>query len=56
MLEPTFAMQLSKYIHEQISSKQASIWLAQREGRAKDGNDRTQVGLLTMLGLSGKKI
>jgi hypothetical protein len=30
------------------------VWIAQREGRAKDGNDRTQVGLLTMLSLSGK--
>lgn len=50
-----YSMQLSTYIHDLISKKNASVWIAQREGRAKDGNDRTQVGLLTMLGLSGKK-
>jgi glycerol-3-phosphate O-acyltransferase len=50
-----YSMQLSNYIHDLINSKSASVWIAQREGRAKDGNDRTQAGLLTMLGLSGKK-
>jgi hypothetical protein len=30
------------------------VWIAQREGRAKDGNDRTQVGLIKMLSLSCK--
>lgn len=48
------SLQMSNYIHQLITNKTASVWIAQREGRAKDGNDRTQVGLLTMLGLSGK--
>lgn len=43
---------LSSYIREKISANKSSIWLAQREGRAKDGNDKTQQGLLKMLNLS----
>jgi glycerol-3-phosphate O-acyltransferase len=50
------SMQLSTYIQQLITNKQSSVWIAQREGRAKDGNDRTQVGLLTMLSLSGKDL
>lgn len=49
------SLQMSAYIHKLITEKIDSVWIAQREGRAKDGNDRTQVGLLTMLSLSGKK-
>lgn len=48
------SLQMSAYIHKLITEKIDSVWIAQREGRAKDGNDRTQVGLLTMLSLSGK--
>lgn len=48
------SLQMSNYIQQLITQKTASVWIAQREGRAKDGNDRTQVGLLTMLSLSGK--
>ncbi len=43
------AIQLSRYIHFAITQKKASIWLAQREGRCKDSNDRTQESLLKML-------
>ncbi len=43
--------QLSEYIHYAILEKKESIWLAQREGRAKDSNDRTQESLLKMLAL-----
>ena len=43
---------LSKYISETIIKKNHSVWIAQREGRAKDGNDRTQPGLLNMVGMS----
>ena len=46
------SMRMSNYIFEQISQNQDSVWIAQREGRAKDGNDRTQIGLLKMLSLS----
>ena len=40
---------LSKYIRDAITSGKSSIWIAQREGRAKDGIDTTEQGLLKML-------
>lgn len=43
---------LSKYIHDIIINHHHSVWIAQREGRAKDGNDRTQPGILNMVGMS----
>lgn len=43
---------LSAYIRHKIVEKGSSIWLAQKEGRAKDGNDQTQQGVLKMLNLS----
>jgi hypothetical protein len=45
---------LSAYIAHTIQDKNQSIWLAQREGRAKDANDRTQESLLKMLNMGGK--
>ena len=45
---------LSEYIREQIEHGR-SVWLAQREGRAKDGNDRTQASVIKMLTMSGAK-
>ncbi len=45
---------LSHYIRYTITEKGQSIWIAQREGRSKDGNDRTQIGLLKMLNISGE--
>lgn len=45
---------LSNYISETIMQNNHSVWIAQREGRAKDGNDRTQPGLLNMLGMSAQ--
>lgn len=48
------SMRMSAYIHEMIHTGQDSIWLAQREGRSKDGNDRTQIGILKMLSLSNQ--
>jgi hypothetical protein len=44
---------LSAYIAHTIQDKNQSIWLAQREGRAKDANDRTQESLLKMLNMGG---
>ncbi|MDD3490687.1 MAG: 1-acyl-sn-glycerol-3-phosphate acyltransferase, partial [Paludibacter sp.] len=44
---------LSSYIRLTINEKQQSIWIAQREGRAKDSNDRTQESLLKMMNMSG---
>ncbi|MBW2621841.1 MAG: 1-acyl-sn-glycerol-3-phosphate acyltransferase [Deltaproteobacteria bacterium] len=46
--------ELSAYIWHQIKSGQA-IWIAQREGRAKDGNDFTNPAMLSMLHLSERK-
>lgn len=45
---------LSSYIRYTLNTKKHSIWIAQREGRSKDGNDRTQVSLLKMLNISGE--
>ncbi len=47
------ARQLSAYIHYAIADKHQSVWIAQREGRAKDSNDLTQESLLKMLALQG---
>lgn len=44
----------SKYIRQSIEEG-VSIWIAQREGRAKDGWDRTEPALLKMLGLAHKE-
>ena len=44
---------LSKYIRLNITEQQSSIWLAQRQGRTKDGLDMTEQGLLKMLDMSG---
>lgn len=46
------AKQLSGYMNDAIASG-IPVWIAQREGRAKDSNDRTQPALLKMLSLSG---
>jgi len=43
---------LSEYISKMLFDRKSSVWIAQREGRAKDGNDKTQAGVLNMLGLS----
>ncbi len=48
-------MQLSAYIRYAIAEKGVDAWIAQREGRAKDSNDRTQESLIKMLALSGKE-
>lgn len=45
---------LSRYIRRTISSGEASIWIAQREGRTKNGVDTTEQGLLKMFDLSGE--
>ncbi|ADT69512.1 MAG: 1-acyl-sn-glycerol-3-phosphate acyltransferase [Pseudoalteromonas tetraodonis] len=46
--------QLSAYIYDSLSSGH-SIWIAQKEGRAKDGVDQTDPALLKMLQLNGRK-
>ncbi len=44
---------LSAYIHYVINEKDESVWIAQREGRAKNSDDRTQTSLLKMLSMAG---
>ena len=43
---------LSDYIRQVIVDKGASVWIAQRNGRTKDGNDRTDQGIIKMFGMS----
>lgn len=50
----TAAKQLSAYIHHTILDKRESVWIAQREGRAKDSSDHTQESLIKMLALDGE--
>ncbi len=47
------SMKLSKYIRLSISSGNSSVWIAQREGRAKNGVDVTEQGILKMFDMSG---
>ena len=44
---------LSKYIRHTIQEKQESVWIAQRNGRTKDGCDATDQGIIKMFGMSG---
>lgn len=44
---------LSKYIRHTITGKRQSVWIAQRNGRTKDGLDRTDQGIINMLRMSG---
>lgn len=46
---------LSRYIRGVITSGESSVWIAQRQGRTKDGYDTTEQGLLKMLDMSGEK-
>ena len=45
----------SAYIHHAIKNVNESVWIAQREGRAKDSDDRTQGSVLKMLSIGGDK-
>lgn len=46
---------LSAYLRHTIRETKESVWIAQREGRAKDSDDRTQASVLKMLNISGDK-
>ncbi len=47
-----YSLRLSNYIRDTIARRKTSIWIAQREGRSKDGDDRTSTGLLKMFAMS----
>ena len=48
------AKKLSAYIHYCILEKHEAVWIAQREGRAKDSSDHTQESLIKMLAIAGQ--
>ena len=45
---------MSRYIHYAVTEKKENIWIAQREGRAKDSSDHTQDAVLKMLAMGGE--
>lgn len=47
-----YSLRLSNYIRDTITQRDTSIWIAQREGRSKDGDDKTSTGLLKMFAMS----
>ena len=49
------SVHLSEYIRYAITEKHQSVWIAQRNGRTKDGIDRTDQGVIKMFGMSGPK-
>ena len=46
---------LSQYIRHSVQEDNVPVWIAQREGRAKDGIDRTEPAVIKMLSLSRNK-
>ena len=48
------SMLMSSYMHFAITQKHENIWIAQRHGRAKDSNDRTQDSILKMMVMAGE--
>jgi len=51
-----YSLRMSNYIRDTITAKNTSIWIAQREGRSKDGDDRTSTGLLKMFAMSSEEL
>ncbi len=49
------SVKVSHFIRKSITEDKLSVWIAQREGRTKDGNDKTQVSVLKMLNMSNTK-
>lgn len=47
--------QLSQFIQHSVLEEHQSVWIAQREGRAKNGDDKTEAAILKMLYMAGKK-
>lgn len=45
---------MSEYMHVVIGEKHDNVWIAQREGRAKDSDDRTQSSILKMMAMGGE--
>lgn len=49
------SVEVSAYMRYAITELHDSVWIAQRNGRTKDGNDKTEVGVLKMFSLSSEK-
>lgn len=49
------SLRLSAYMRQVITSGERSVWIAQKEGRTKNGIDRTSQGVLKMLDMSGEE-
>lgn len=49
-----YSIRLSNYIRHSICEEHVSVWIAQKEGRTKNGSDQTQAGLLKMFAMSGE--
>lgn len=47
------SMEMSQYIHFAVNEKRENVWIAQREGRAKDSDDRTAEAVLKMFAMGG---
>ena len=45
---------MSRYMHFAMKDKHVNLWIAQRQGRAKDSNDRTQDSVLKMMAMAGE--
>lgn len=45
---------MSRYMHFAVTEKHENLWIAQRQGRAKDSNDRTQDSVLKMMAMGGE--
>lgn len=50
-----FSQRLSRYIRHVIHDIKNSVWIAHREGRAKDGDDRTNAGVIKMLAMAASQ-
>ena len=46
----------SAYINHVLKEQKESIWIAQRNGRTKNGDDRTQTGLIKMLAMGSEQV
>lgn len=49
------SLHVSNYMRHVITEKKQSVWIAQRNGRTKDGDDKTEIGVLKMFSLSSDK-
>ncbi len=47
-----YSMRLSRFIGHSLLNENISVWIAQKEGRSKEGKDRTHAGLIKMFGMA----